>query len=186
VTEKIVEIILVSQNSDGSAHLAPFGIRYRDKEVLIAPYKPSITLENLLSGRSATINMTSDVRIFAGAVTGRYEAPVKDYDGVWGLEGASRVQQIELDRVFDDPIRPELYFKLGHQYILDGFDGFNRASHAVLELSILVTRLNRLPIQEVRMQMNQLQIILDKTAGEKELEAWRWLQDAIDHFESTQ
>ncbi len=76
-SDKINEIILITECENGAAHIAPFGVRERDGLILIAPFRPSLSLDNLMSGRSATINMTDDVRVFAGVLTGRRDWPVQ-------------------------------------------------------------------------------------------------------------
>jgi uncharacterized protein len=48
------------------------------------------------------------------------------------------------------------------------FIGFSRACHAVLEASILASRVRRLPADEIRAELERLAIVLDKTAGPRE------------------
>jgi hypothetical protein len=59
------------------------------------------------------------------------------------------------------------------------FSGFNRARHAVLEAAILATRLHLLPAQQVRLHLELLEPAVQKTAGERELQAWQLLLDYI-------
>ena len=59
------------------------------------------------------------------------------------------------------------------------FFGFNRAKHAVLEATILATRLHLLPIEQVRSEFERLRSPVEKTAGPVELEAWRILNDYV-------
>ena len=47
---------------------------------------------------------------------------------------------------------------------------------------MLVSRLHLLPREKVESELAYLQIAIDKTAGEREFEAWRWLQDKVQHF----
>jgi hypothetical protein len=49
---------------------------------------------------------------------------------------------------------------------------------------VLVSRLNRLPIDKIDAEINYLQIAVDKTAGEHEIEAWQWLIDAVENHKS--
>jgi len=67
----IYETIVTSVNMQGDVHITPFGIRMQDGMVIIAPYRPSVTLENILATGHAVLNLTDDVRVFAGALTGR-------------------------------------------------------------------------------------------------------------------
>ncbi|NBQ85175.1 MAG: DUF447 family protein, partial [Methylophilaceae bacterium] len=62
--------------------------------------------------------------------------------------------------------------------------GYNRAQAAVIELCVLVSRLNRLSIEKIEAEMAYLQIAIDKTAGEQELEAWTWLLEAVENHKA--
>jgi len=59
------------------------------------------------------------------------------------------------------------------------FLGFNRARHAVLEGTILATRLHLIPADEVSEQFARLAIPVEKTAGPREREAWSWLTEFV-------
>jgi hypothetical protein len=62
--------------------------------------------------------------------------------------------------------------------------GFNRAQYAVLEAAILISRLDRLPLEKIDSEIAYLRIGLEKTAGDKELEAWGWLMTVIDEHKA--
>ncbi|MEM5419400.1 DUF447 domain-containing protein, partial [Staphylococcus gallinarum] len=50
-------------------HVAPMGARYEGDVVILSPFRPSTTLDNILASHAAVLNFTTDVRIFAGCVT---------------------------------------------------------------------------------------------------------------------
>lgn len=179
----ILETIVTSIDKNNTPHIAPFGVCERDGLVLIAPFRPSVTLDNLLLSRSAVLNLTDDVRVFAGALTGRRIWPVHRAEKVNGfvLDNALAHRELELVEVKEDDARPELYFRVVHEVNHAPFRGFNRAQAAVVELSILVSRMNRLPMEKIEAEITYLKIAIDKTAGERELEAWGWL---IEHIEN--
>jgi hypothetical protein len=179
--EKINEIMLVTECEDGSPYIAPFGVRERDGLILIAPFRPSISLDNLLSSRRATINTTDDVRVFAGALTGRRNFPMQNKAGALVLESALVYKTLKLEKVKDDTQRPQLYFKVLKEEMLKPFQGYNRAQAAVVELCVLVSRLNMLPIEKINSEIDYLRIAIEKTAGDKELEAWAWLVEAVEN-----
>jgi hypothetical protein len=184
MSEKIDEILLITQGADGQPYIAPFGIREREDLILIAPFRPSVSLDNLLSGRPATINTTDDVRIFAGALTGRRNWPTLKSNGAFALESALSYKMIKLDKVEDDAQRPILYFQVLNEVNQRAFKGYNRAQAAVIELCVLVSRLNRLPIEKIESEIAYLQIAIDKTAGPQEQEAWVWLIEAVDNHKA--
>jgi hypothetical protein len=180
-SEIINEIILITECKDGSTYIAPFGVRERHGLILIAPFRPSVSLDNLLSGRRATINTTDDVRVFAGALTDRRHWKVQDKAGAMVLEFALAYKTLKLEKVEDDIQRPQLYFKVIREEMLKPFQGYNRAQAAVLELCVLVSRLNMLPIEKISSEMDYLRIAIEKTAGDIEQEAWSWLVEAVEN-----
>jgi hypothetical protein len=97
------------------------------------------------------------------------------------LTGALSHREIELERVEDDAQRPHLYCRELHRVNHRPFEGYNRAQAAVLELAILVSRLHMLPAEKIDAEIEYLRIAIDKTAGDKELEAWSWLMERVEH-----
>lgn len=184
--ELIRETILTSVDSDDQPHLAPFGVRERNGLVLISPFRSSASLDNLLAGRCAVLNFTDDVRIFAGLLTNHREWPVKKAEKINGcvLEAALAHQELELVKVEDDAVRPNLYFRIVHAVNHAPFRGFNRAQAAVIELAVLVSRLDRLPSEKIASEMAYLRIAMEKTAGEHEWQAWNWLVERIGNFQA--
>ena len=182
----IYETIVISTDAENNAHVAPFGVRERDGLVLIAPFRPSTSLDNLLYSRSAVINLTDDVRVFVGALTGRRTWTVRRAEKISGfvLDGALAHRELELVEVKDDATRPELYFRVVHEATHAAFRGFNRAQAAVIELAVLVSRLHMLPMEKIDVEMAYLQIAIEKSAGEREYEAWRWLAEKIDNHKA--
>jgi hypothetical protein len=188
VNELIFETIVTSLNEDGSAHVAPFGVRERDGLLLIAPFRPSASLDNLLRSKSAVLNLTDDVRIFAGSLTGRRTWPIKRAEQVdgWVLEGALAHRELQLVEVKQDETRPELLFRVIYEQISAPFRGFNRAQNAVIEASVLVSRLHMLPPGKIDAELKYLAIAMEKTAGKREWQAWNWLMEHIENFRAEQ
>ena len=177
----IQEVLVTTQNADGVVHIAPMGIHLNDDELIILPFRPSTTLENILQSKTAIINYCDDVRIFAGCLTGRRDWPLTKAEKFQGhyLSAALTHKECELLRIEDDETRPKLYFKATQTITHAPFQGFNRAQFAVLEAAILVSRLNMLPIEKIQSEIDYLTIGFNKTAGEKEQQAWTWLMDVI-------
>lgn len=181
MTERIHEILLVTRNPDGSAHVAPMGLRQRGELWLLAPFRPSRTLDNLLRDGQASINTIDDVRVYAGSLTGRRDWPVSTCEHIDGLRlrDALSHREIRVAEVDDDGVRPQLLCRSVHLANHRPFAGYNRAQAAVLELAILVSRLARLPADKLDAEIAYLQIAIDKTAGAHEREAWDWLMARV-------
>lgn len=181
MTERIHEIILVTRNHDGSPHIAPMGLRRRDELWLIAPFRPSRTLDNLQREGRASVNMTDDVRVFAGCLTGRRDWPVApcEQTDISRLRDPISHRELIVERVEQDETRPRFFCRSVRDVTHRPYPGHNRAQAAVLELAILVSRLDRLPAAKVDAEIAYLQLAIDKTAGEHEHIAWDWLMSHI-------
>jgi len=179
----ILEVIVTTADPQGVVHIAPMGVRERDGAVLLAPFRPSRTLENVLATRAAVVNRTDDVRVFAGCVTGRRSWPTEPTAcGVPRVAGALVHDELALERIDEDAERPRLFCRVTRSVQHGAFRGFNRAQAAVIEAAILASRLSMLPRERITTEMRYLAIAIDKTAGPKELEAWGWINAAIDTF----
>lgn len=183
----IYETIVTTVNTDRSIQIAPMGLRMVDGLYLLAPFKPSTTLNNLERSGQAVVNLTDDVRVFAGCLTGRYDWPLQPAVKISGhyLESALSHLELRVERAEDDDLRPRFYCRLEHEGMHGPFRGFNRAQVAVLEAAILVSRLDRLPREKIAAELQYLQIAIDKTAGQRERQAWDWLMERIQQYMET-
>ncbi|HEY8119183.1 MAG TPA: DUF447 domain-containing protein [Methylophilaceae bacterium] len=182
----IYETIVISTDAENNPHIAPFGILEQEGLLVIAPFRPSASLDNLLNKRAAVINLTDDVRVFAGALTGRRAWTVSKAEKINGyvLDGALAHKELELVSVREDATRPELKFRVVHEVNHRAFKGFNRAQAAVIELSILVSRLHMLEMTKIDAELTYLEIAIEKTAGEHERQAWSWLIEKIENHKA--
>ena len=180
----ILETIITTIDVNGKTHVAPFGVRIENAQIIISPYRPSTTLENILASKVAVMNNTDDVRVFAGALTGREPwvlLPTSDVKGL-RLKNCLAHAELKLLNVRDDAKRPQLIMQIIKHENHAAFNGFNRAQAAVLELAVMVSRIERLTKTKVMTELQYLQIAVDKTAGENEREAWCWLVAKVDDY----
>lgn len=180
----IREAIIVTENSQGRAHLAPLGLIELREGFVIAPFAPSRTLDNLRAHPWATASVTDDVRIFAGCLTARRDWPLAMGSRIagWRLADAISHRELVVIDVEEDEVRPRFLCKVAHEASHHPAPGFNRAQAAVIEASILISRLHMLDEDMVRAEMAHLEPAISKTAGPREKEAWGWLQEKIDDF----
>lgn len=181
----IRESIITTVNKTGNVHIAPIGIIAENDGWIIAPFRPSVTLDHLAEVPFAIANYTDDVRIFAGCLTGRKDWPTVPVDGfpVPRLEAALAHSVLEVETVDDNGVRPRHFCRVVQEETHAPFTGFNRAKAAVLELAILVSRLGMLPRDKIEAEIAYLSIAIEKTAGEGEKEAWGWLMQRVgDHL----
>ena len=177
----IRETIVTTLGAGGTPHIAPMGVRSEDGLYLIAPFRPSRTLDNLLRSGQAVINHVDDVRVFAGFHTGRRDWPTIAAGTVHGVRLAQALAHVEIEvaKWEDDKVRPRIYCREMARETHAAFPGFNRAQAAVVEAAILVSRLHMLPAEKIDREMEYLRIAVEKTAGPREQEAWQWLVDWI-------
>lgn len=180
----IVETIISTVSLKGAPHVTPFGVKYEDDLIVISPYKPSTTLENILATKCAVMNLTDDVRVFAGVLTNRQPWQLIEANIImtYRLTDCLAHVELELAEVRDDATRPQLLMKKIAEFNHQPFAGFNRAQAAVIELAVLVSRLHLLPREKIESELQYLQIAIDKTAGKRELEAWGWLLEKMNDF----
>lgn len=181
----IRETIVTTVDRHGKVHIAPLGIIAERDGWIIAPFRPSTTLDNLAEVPFAVANYTDDVRVFAGCLTGRKAWPTVALDGfsVPRLAAALAHSVLEVVSVADDGVRPRHFCRVVRQEMHAPFTGLNRAKAAVLELAILVSRLHMLPREKIETEIAYLSIAIEKTAGPDEREAWGWLMQRVTaHF----
>lgn len=178
---RIFETIVTVRGDAGRTQVTPLGVRREGDWLVLAPYRPSLTLELLLQSRVAVVNYTDDVRVFAGCIVGRRDWPLVPATRIDGARLASCLshEELELVELVDDVQRPRLRCRSVQQETHAPFRGFNRAQAAVIEAAVLVSRLSILPAGKLDAELEYLKIAIDKTAGDAELQAWSWLMEAI-------
>jgi uncharacterized protein len=177
----IRETILTTASRDGRVHIAPIGIIADSDGWIIAPFRPSTTLDNLTAVPFAVANYTDDVRVFAGCLTGRQQWPIVASDSVPvpRLQGALAHAELAVVGVTEHELRPRFHCAVVQRRSHAPFEGFNRAKAAVVEAAILVSRLHLLPREKIEAEIAYLAIAVEKSAGAEEAEAWGWLMEHV-------
>ncbi len=178
----IRETIVTTISAEGRTHVAPFGLIEDGADWVIAPFRPSTTLDNLRAVPLLVANYVDDVRVFAGCLTGRRDWPcVPTSPGEPPrLVAALAHAEMQVVGVAEDAQRPRFTCCVRALHTHAPFRGFSRAQAAVVEAAILVSRLTMLPRDKVEREIAYLTVAIDKTAGEAEREAWGWLMQAVE------
>lgn len=181
----ILEGIVTTLNPDGGVNVAPMGPIVDDsmRTLHLRPFQTSQTFRNLKTHPQGVFHVVDNVLLLAKAAIGRLEEspatqPAKVIRGEV-LSSACRWYEFEVTELKDDNERTDIHANVVHTGRVRDFFGFNRAKHAVLEAAILATRLHILPAEQIDRQFAELKIIVEKTAGDAEREAFALLETYV-------
>jgi len=177
----IRETLVITVDRAGTPHIAPLGLISEGESWIVAPFHPSRTLENLRSQSRVTANLTEDARVFAGCLTGRRDWPLTPTQPGFPprLLDALAHWELQVTEVREDATRPRFVCAIAAQAAHAPFPGHNRAFAAVVEAAILTSRLDLLPRAEIEAEFSRLRVVVAKTAGPREAEAFGWLEAKI-------
>jgi hypothetical protein len=155
----------------------------RGERFLLRPFPTSRTYRNLKGHGEGVLHVTDDVLLLARAALGPVEPlpallPATRVRGVI-LEDACRYYEFRVCSLDDSEQRVRIEAEVVHAGRLRDFFGFNRAKHAVVEAAILATRTDFLPLDEIEEEYRKLAVLVDKTGGSREQEAFALLREHI-------
>lgn len=181
--ELLLECVVTSTNEDGTTNIAPMGpiVDWPMTRALLRPFQTSQTFGNLVRERSCILHITDDVELIARAALGQIERQPK-MEAIAGgqiLVDACRWYALEVEEIDSSQPRSEIRCRVTAEGRLREFIGFNRAMHAVLEATILATRLHLLSPAEVKKQLQSLYPQVEKTGGSREHRAWQIVVDYV-------
>jgi hypothetical protein len=186
----ILEGIVTTLAADGAMNVAPMGphlaVPYRlDLGVRfeLKPYQTSTTYANLTACPEGVLHVHDDVLLLARAAVGQViplpatRTAVKVRGQV--LSDSCRAYEFVIAERDDSGPRVRLVAEIVHAHQLREFFGFNRAKHAVVEAAILATRTAFLPREQIMAEYERLAVLVQKTGGEREMEAFTFLQTYV-------
>ena len=169
----ILETVTTTLNPDGSVNCAAMGVEWGEDAIVIKPYRSTRTLRNLRASGAAVVNLTDDILLFTQAALGDPHPPVRPAEAVDGavLAEACSWREVRVEEIDDSAQRAWVRTRVVGQGIGREYLGFNRACGAVLEASILASRVRWLGAEAVAAELDRLQLAVEKTAGPREREA---------------
>jgi hypothetical protein len=183
----ILEGLVTTTDPAGGMHLAAMGPAIEEagrqsgriERLVLRPFPTSQTAANLLRSRAGVFHATDDVLLLARVVAGALSEPppARAAGAVTGfvLAEACRAWEFEIDSVDDSGQRLRLDARVVAEHAGRPFLGFNRAAHAVVEAAIIATRLHILDPADVARQFGELAVLVEKTGGAREREAFELL-----------
>lgn len=178
----ILEGIVTSLDRHDELNVAPMGpiVDETLTTLVLRPFRTSHTYENLKARPCGVFHVIDDVLLLARAAIGALPLvpenfPALKIDGRV-LSAACRWYEFEVDEVDDSQDRVTMRARVVHCGRLRDFFGFNRGKHAVLEGAILATRVHLIDRQQILDEFARLRVIVQKTAGSREIEAFELLE----------
>jgi len=179
------ETIVTTKNIDGTTKVSPLGIYIDNTKLKIRPFKPSASLDNILRNRSGVINYIDDVRIFAACITKtniNIEFELAKKIDCSRIKNAISHTEFIVDEIENDSDRPTIICKPVNEEMHNFYYGLNRAKSSVIELCILASRLGIIENNKIKNEIKYLEIAIEKTAGEAEIEAWNCVLKYINNY----
>lgn len=178
----ILEGIVTSLDENDDLNVAPMGPIVDDAFAMLTlrPFRTSRTFQNLKVRPQGVFHVVDDVLLLARAAIGE-PFPVPETLPATHIAGrvladACRWYEFEINECDDSQERSRMIGRVVHCGRIRDFFGFNRAKHAVLEGAILATRLHLIPAEEILKEFERLRVIVHKTAGPRERDAFELLE----------
>jgi hypothetical protein len=177
----VVETVVTTINPDGSVNCGAMGVEWGEERIVIKPFSGTRTLRNLRTTGAAVVNLTDDILLFSQAALGDPQPPTRPAASVQGavLADACSWREVRVEAIEDGGQRAAVTTVVVGGGTGREFLGLNRARHAVLEASILASRVRLLEADDIRAELSRLQPLVDKTAGPREREAMAYVTDRL-------
>jgi hypothetical protein len=181
----ILEGIVTTVSAQGEVHIAPMGPRVDGgmERFILRPFQTAQTYQHLKAGGEGVLHVIDDVLLLAQAALGPIEPvpPIRPAERVRGfvLTGACRYYEFRVQSIDDREERATIQAEVVQSGRLRDFFGFNRAKHAVVEAAILATRTGLLPLEQIEAEYERLEVLVDKTGGEQERQAFALLRGHV-------
>lgn len=189
----ILEGIVTTLSESGEVNVAPMGPELPGDSpdfdrCLLKPFQTSQTCSNLRAHPEAVLHVTDDVLLLAQAAVGVPdpfpEIVRAESIGGFRLKDCCRAYELRITSSDVEQQRAVFSAEVTHTISVRPFFGFNRARHAVLEAAILATRVRFLSLTEIKTEFGHLEVLVRKTGGEREKQAFAHLASFVDQSHS--
>jgi uncharacterized protein len=183
VGEMIIEGLVTSTSVDGTPHVAPMGPLV-DRELrnwLLRPFQTTTTFANLRREGTAVFHVIDDVLpVVQAALNFPIDLEFSQSDhGGWIINSACHWYCLSMLEWNIEQPRAEVRAEVVAAAVLRPFWGWNRAKHAVLEATILATRLHLRNPDQIAAELSDLLKCVEKTGGRRERIAWDLVTEFI-------
>ncbi len=177
----IIETLVTSLNSDGTANIAPMGpvVEQGWERFELRPFMETTTYANLVRTKQGVLHLSDNPLWFASAVVDcwpeRPEMVSAETVSGWRLADAQQAFEFEVTHILTEPPRATLQCRTLRRSPMLPWSGLCRATHAILECAIAATRIQFLPAAEIQAVFTRGQVLVAKTGGPREQQAWSLL-----------
>lgn len=182
----ILEGIITTVSTAGKLNIAPMGPHFKtgDTSFELRPFETSKTCRNLNDQPFGVLHVTDDVLLFAKSAINQLQdlPPTIAAEKIKGriIKNCCQFYEFNAREIVTPEPRKNFHCSIVRSGTLRNFFGFNRAKHAVLEATILATRIDFIPIEEIREQFEKLRTMVQKTGGPDEANAFQLLENFVD------
>ena len=180
----IIEGLLTTTNDQGDPHVAPMGplVNVELTDWTLRPFASSTTFRLLRERPTAVFHVVDDVLPIVQAALNlplnlHFE---KHSSGNWIIADCCHWFHLQVVDWDVSSARSAAKAKVVARGVNRPFWGWNRAKHAVLEATILATRLHLADRHAIADDLATLRKAVEKTAGEREWMAWNLVQEFVD------
>ena len=177
----ILETLVTTIDRDGGAHCAPMGIGLDQGQLVLRPFRTAATCANIEAKGCGVVNFTDDVLLFARCALTPYLPEVRKASVVEAPILKDACSWREFRVTASDLGTERALFRA--EVVASGsgrdFLGFNRGQHAVIEATILATRLHLLDRRVIETEIERLRPLVEKTGGAREREAFAFVRGFV-------
>jgi uncharacterized protein len=182
----VIETVVTTLDPRGEPHFAAMGVVWGEETIVIRPYASTRTLRYLRERGEAVVNVTDDVLVFARSALTHDRLEFEPARHVRGavLRDTCHWREVQVSEIAVVPgsggeARAHVITRVVGRGALRPFAGLCRAKHAVVEASILASRLRFLGLPEILAEIERLQVLVTKTGGPREHEAMAFIRSYL-------
>lgn len=177
----IIETIFSTLDTKGQPNFAPMGVVWGEDAMTVRPFRDTTTYRNLVETRCGVTNVTDNVLSYAHTALSNRRLPHFPASHIRGvvLEEACLWRELEVVDVNGDEQRARISCRVVAEGRLRDFLGFNRGKNAIIEATILATRLHIHSPAHIHSAIESCDDLVRRTGGEQEREAIQYIQDYI-------
>jgi uncharacterized protein len=178
----ILETLVATLDAAGRPNVAPMGIVLDGDTIVLRPFRGAATWRNLEATGCGVVQFTDNVLLFARSALASEVPPHGPASAVRGIVLDDAAHWREFVVASSDLAGERATFRA--RVVAGGRRRdllvFNRAQHAVIEATILATRVHLTGAAPVLEEIARLRPLVDRTGGPREREAFAFVTASVE------